>query len=265
MNARMLFCGCFVGFAALGGCDAAEPTPGDAQRHGQWASDAFTVDFDDCQEFAGLYPVPIANVAPHVPAQYTIASFDGVTASVVFRTAYCEGIAIDGGPSRSGIVSQIGVNVLPPEGEGDINNYTIHYGTDRRRLARKLRRAGVNAKFIPNLEFDYDDSDGTGEYFIENPRPQFAHVISGPASDPPPEQEPIPFVANWWKFGYAGDVVMETSIDELFQGDASQVLVTTTPNSLVADLLGGTVSAPTVFAIRGIIPEAVMDVRPVDL
>ncbi len=258
--------GCFGVFSTAGGCDGSEAGPGDSERRGGTAAEIVEVQFADCQESAGLYPVPIANVAPYVPAQYTVASFDGVTASVVFRTAHCEGIAVDGGFSRAGIVSQIGVNVLPPEGEGDINNYTIHYGTDHLRLAQALRRAGVAARFIPNLEFDYDDDgDGTGAYFIENPRPSFAHVISGPASDPPPGQAPVPFVANWWRFGYAGDVVMETSIPELFQGDASEVLVTTSPNSIVADLLGGTVSAPTVFAIRGIIPEAVMEVRPVDL
>ncbi|MBC8067753.1 MAG: hypothetical protein IAG13_05410 [Deltaproteobacteria bacterium] len=260
------------------GCEGAVTDGSDAEfRHG--GSQEFTVEFDDCQEFAGLFPVTLADVAAYVPSDYTIATFDGATAFVVFRTAECQGLEFeddeddeddddDDDDDDATIVSQVGINIVPPFGVGDINNYTLHYGTNNERLARKLKRAGVNARRVRKLDFDFDanaNGDGTGEYAIENPDKDFYHLISGPVSDPPLDDPGIPFIANWWRYGLGDNVVMETDIEALFQGDASQVQVTTKANTEVAELLGGTVTAPSVFAIRGIIPHAVMDVGPTDL
>lgn len=259
----------FAGALSAPGCAAEEEGESEFRSGGAQSVGPLTVTFEGCQEFAGLFPVALADVADYVPDDYVIASFDGTTAFAVFRSAQCDQAAFDDkGHSYSHpvVISQIGVAVVPPLGEGDVNNYTVHYGTDSKALAKALRRRGVAARFIRQLEFEHTPgAGGDGDYFIKNPRGRFKHTISGPVSDPPASDPGIPFVANWWKFGFAGNVVMETSIDALFQGDASQVLVTTPGHTVVADILGGEVSAPPVFAIRGVIPDAVMEVYAVDL
>ena len=44
---------------------------------------------------------------------------------LVVRTARCSGIAVDGQEAKPGEVVQIGAVTVPPDGTGDINNYTI--------------------------------------------------------------------------------------------------------------------------------------------
>ena len=255
-----------VGLLLSVGCAGATDDAPDVAFSG--APVPFSVEFEDCQEFAGVFPVPLANVAAHVPADYEPATYDGVTAFVVFRTVECQGLVFDDGETEDEptIVSQVGVNLFAPQGEGDINNYALHYGATSKELVQRLRRAGIDAKRIDGLVFEYDDDcDDGGTYTIVNPKKEYRHRIEGPASDPPASDPGIPFLANWWQDGGPTNVVMATDIPALFQGDGSQVQVTTKPNSAVAELLGGTVTAPSVFAIRGIIPDAVMDVGPIDL
>lgn len=228
----------------------------------------FSVEFEDCREFAGVFPVPLANIASRVPSAYEPATYDGITGFVVFRTVECQGLTFDDGDADGpSIISQVGVNLFAPQGEGDINNYALHYGSTSQALVQRLKHAGVGASRINGLTFEFadGDGDGSGTYTIANPKKAYEHVIAGPASDPPVSDPGIPFLANWWQDDKATNVVMSTDIPALFQGDGSQVQVTTSPNSTVAELLGGTVTAPSVFAIRGVIPDAVMDVGAVDL
>jgi hypothetical protein len=250
-----------LGLVLSAGCAAASDDASDVAFRG--APGPFSVAFDDCQEFAGVFPVPLANVASRVPADYAPATYDGVSGFVVFRTVQCEGLVFDDGEAEDGstIISQVGVNLFAPQGEGDINNYALHYSSTSKDLVQRLKHAGIDAKRIDDLEFEFDD----GEYTIVNPKKQYRHRIEGPASDPPASDPGIPFLANWWQDDGPTNIVMSTDIPALFQGDGSQVQVTTKPNSAVAELLGGTVTAPSVFAIRGIIPDAVMDVAPVEL
>jgi len=233
--------------------------------------ESFSVEFENCQEFAGLYPVEISNVAPFVPNDYIIASQDGTTALVVFRTAECARANITGDDNNqlpiendSVILSQVGVAVVPPLGMGDVNNYTIHYGTNNKKLAGALKKIGIKAKLVKRLEFDYESDDGVGSYFIENSSGRVRHVITGPASAPPTGEIGAPFVANWWENGITGNVRMQTYIPELRQGNAAEVIVTTEGWTIISDLLGGNISGPSVFGIRGIIPNATMDVSIIE-
>lgn len=235
------------------------------------SAESFSVEFENCQEFAGLYPVEMSNVASFIPSNYTIASQDGATALVVFRTAECEVANISGADSSQlpvendpVILSQVGVAVVPPLGMGDINNYTIHYGTNNKKLAVALKKIGIKAKLVQRLEFDYESDQGEGSYFIENSSGRVRHVITGPASEPPADDMGASFVANWWENGTLGNVRMQTYIPELRQGNASEVVVTTQGWTVISDLLGGTVTGPSVFGIRGIIPNATMDVSIVE-
>ena len=104
-----------------------------------------TVVFDDCTEFAGLGSLPAAQIQGLVPAGYSPASFGPGVAGMVARAARCEGISVGGSPAERGTVSQIGVNLVSPDGTGDINNYALLYVTRQPpagRAAAALRPAG---------------------------------------------------------------------------------------------------------------------------
>lgn len=255
---------------AAGGCamDTEEPIGSTSEelfcRHPRTLS----VHFEDCTEFAGLTPVPIGNVRDLVPSHYEIAGETDGVGIVVFRTASCDGVSIDGGRARPGIVAQVGVNVVPPTGTGDINNYTLYYATNSVHLFARLIIAGVHARFVPGLVYEYTpDGTGTGgDLFIDVPRPRnAAYELSGPESEPLPGDPGFPFVANWWRFAWQGDVVMETTIPNIRFGDASGVTVTTDAGSQIAQILGGTSANFPVLSVRGVFASADMEVRREDL
>src|SRR5262249_17931543 len=72
------------------------------------------------------------------------------------RTADCGGIAVEGRRPRAGSIVQIGVVIVPPDGTGDINNYTLWYYTSDARLANGLQRLGVDAQQVPTLDYAFD-------------------------------------------------------------------------------------------------------------
>jgi hypothetical protein len=222
------------------------------------------VRFEDCTEFAGLTPVPLENVEALVPSHYEIAgAIDGV-AVAVFRSASCESVRIDGGRARAGVVAQVGVNVVAPTGEGDINNYTLYYATDSLELFVRLRLAGVNAGFVPGLVYEYTpNAAGTGgDLFVDVSRPRNAtYELSGPESEPVPGDPGFPFVANWWRSSRESDVVMSTTIPNIRFGDASAVTVTTDDGSRIAEILGATSASFPVLSVRGVFASADMEVR----
>jgi len=233
----------------------------------------FTVEFEQCEESVGIYPVALSDVDSMVPDDYIIASPDGELAFAIFRAVECDAILIESdnqqisnGTDELVVISQVGIVIVPPQGTGDANNYTVHYGTNSKKLARALRKGGVKAKHVANLEFDYESyGDGTGEIYTENPRRRAQHIMSGPASDPAITDPGITFIANWWHIGRKGNVLMETTVDQIFMGDASQVIVTTNNKTKIAKILGGTVSAAPVYGIRGVFSSATMDIRAEEL
>jgi hypothetical protein len=215
------------------------------------------VEFRACDEFAGLVPVPLANVARRVPSDYRIAGADTGQATLVVRVAHCAGVRIDGSRERPGTVSQVGVNVESPNGTGDINNYTLYYSTDSAGLFTRLLAAGFDATFSPGLEFEIDD----GQLFVDSPSPRRAHFqLSGPVGDAPPP--PFPFVANWWQKTRCADAVTETDIPEIGFGDATGVALTTGANSDVARLLGRSTTTFPYLSVHGQFQRATMVIRP---
>jgi hypothetical protein len=223
------------------------------------------VQFDDCTEFAGLTAVPLGNVRHRVPSQYRLAGEGDGIGIVVFRTASCSAVSVDGGHRRPAIVAQVGITVVAPLGAGDINSYTLYFATDSPQLFARLRRAGVDVLPAPGLDYDYSmDSSGTrGTLFIDVPRPRLAmYELSGSVFEPVPGDPGFPFIANWWQTARHGDVVMETTIPNIRFGDAYGVVVTTDPGSELESILGGTSARFPILAVRGVFASATMNVRP---
>ena len=76
------------------------------------------------------------------------------TMIVVIRTASCNDVSINGGPSRPAMVAQFGVSVsFLLISDADIDNYTLTYVTDDQELADRLNRAGVRAHWSPQSRY----------------------------------------------------------------------------------------------------------------
>jgi hypothetical protein len=62
-----------------------------------------------------------------VPAGYVIAGAAKGQAAIVVRATSCQGVAVGQSLPQPTELSQIGINLVAPDGTGDINNYTVVY------------------------------------------------------------------------------------------------------------------------------------------
>ncbi len=202
------------------------------------APKSLDVYFADCNEYAGFVPIPEANAAPFVPAPYQVAATGGV-ANFIARLASCQVVSIDGGPSHPGIVEQLGVNIVPPDNTGDINNYTGWYDTNSFELATALDEAGIEALYDPFLEFKVKGDIFGGEAHVTISSlfdPTF--LIDSDVETPTASTPATPFLANWWQNGR----VMKSDYPNIFFGPftSPNVVIKTLPHTKLAKLLGGT-------------------------
>src|SRR6201981_1286552 len=116
---------------------------------------SFTVHFSGCTEFVGWGPVSLAEAQPLVPAGYVIAGAESEKAAIVVRATSCQGVAVGQSPTQPTELSQIGINLVAPDGTGDINNYTVIYITNNQALTEYFQAVGLPAVFDPNLTYEY--------------------------------------------------------------------------------------------------------------
>jgi hypothetical protein len=222
----------------------------------------FTVDFRDCTEFVGWGPVPLAHAQPLVPAGFQATVNTDGSAGIVVRTTTCAGARVEGSPAQPTIVSQIGINLIAPDGTGDINNYTVIYVTNNAGLVARSERAGLPAVFDPALtsEFTYDSTGQSGELYVTAQGPELpAYFLAGTESDPAPNSA-ISFLANWWFVGHHGVIKQATTFPQISFGPATVTLYTSRVSAL-GNLIGGNTDGHfTILAVRGIYPAAHMEV-----
>jgi hypothetical protein len=205
----------------------------------------FTATLKNCTELIGFGPVSFAEARSRVPAAYIVVPIGG-SAGVVVRASRCEGIGIDRSPEKPGIVAQVGIAVVPPDGTGDINNYTLLYATDDQQLAQALNQAGLPAVLDRALAYEFTpDTSGHGEAYVAvSPAIQPAWFLTGFADPPPSTGSPV--VANWWFNGSLGVLKMATSIPSIAYGNAAFSLHTSKLSAL-GSLIGGNTDASFVF------------------
>jgi len=221
---------------------------------------SLTVVFDDCTEFAGLGTLPAVQIEGLVPAGYTAASFGPGTAGVVARVARCERVAVGGAPPERGTVAQFGVNLVSPDGTGDINNYALLYVTDSPRLADRLRRFGLPARLDPKLIYEVNPPAGPAlELFIQvHGAADISHFVHGSVGDPAPGSE-FPFLANWWYQSGAGRMRMSTQIPAFAAGPADVALYASRTSD-VGVVIGANRFVFQLLSLRGKFSQAVMTV-----
>lgn len=202
------------------------------------------VNFENCSEFAGLTFVPTENVQHLVPSEFELAHFTTeAEAVVVVRVANCESVRVKNGPPRAGTVAQVGVTLSGPDATSDINNYTLWYVTDNKKLAQELGKYGVDAKYSTTIGYDFSpDSSGSGPFDIAVASPLAPnYVLEGTAVTP--SSPAVPFVASWWYETCQGLVQMRTTLPEI-QFSTSSMTLTTSDTQLQNIVGAGPVSFP---------------------
>jgi hypothetical protein len=223
---------------------------------------SFKVQFSGCTEFVGWGPVSLAAAQPLVPAGYVIAGSADGQAAIVVRATSCEAVRVDHSPAESTELSQIGINLVAPDGTGDINNYTVIYVTNNEDLARRFQIAGLPAVFNPQLTYEYtaDPSGLSGQLYVTAAGEELAsYFLFGTETEPPPNSPQI-FLANWWFTGPEGRMKQSTLFPLISFGTAAVSLYTSNV-SLLGKLIGGNTDANFyILSVRGVYPEATMTV-----
>jgi hypothetical protein len=243
------------------GCAAPVDAPEGVSQAAQADQTApLSVDFAGCREVANVAYAPTANIRPLVPAQFTLLGDTSPTTPFVVRAVHCDSTSVDGGPGKAGDLIQIGALIVAPDGDGDINNYTLYYDTTDGQLASHLAQRGVPARVVPQLEESLQvNADGSGQYHFAVPAPFEPQLtFDGPVG--PPSATSIPFTANWWATSEAGTVKMASTFPQLFaNGDG--VVLTLPEGSRPAGILGTTTVSDWPFlALFDDFPTAHMDV-----
>ncbi len=252
---------CFA-FAA-GGCVAdtagsAEPTDLGTDQEALGANLAFPVDFTNCTEMASLAPVPVSAVRSRVPSSYALANEAAGTTFIVVRIANCQNTSVAGHATGAGTVAQVGVNLVSPDGTGDINNYALWYYTTNARLFARLRAIGVSAaQFVPDISYQFTSTGaGTGNLQIRVPGDP-AFTVGGPVVVP--TAAAVPYTANWWQDSRRGSVRMNTPIPAI-QFSSATMTLRTARHSELGSLFGASTVTFPIFDSYNRFPAAHMNV-----
>ena len=184
---------------------------------------SFTVHFAGCTEFAGWGPVALVQAQPLVPAGYVIAGSAMGQEAIVVRATSCQGVAIGQSAAQPTELSQIGINLVAPDGTGDINNYTVIYVTNNQALVEHFQTAGLPAVFDPELAYGYTPGpmETSGELYVAASGQGLpAYFLFRTENEPPPNSQQS-FLANWWFTGHGGKMKQSTSFPVISFGTAA--------------------------------------------
>jgi hypothetical protein len=185
----------------------------------------------------------------------------GAAAAIVVRATNCASATVNNARGEPTIVSQIGIEIVPPDKTGDINNYTLLHVTNNADLTRAFRLSGLPAIFDSTIayEFTYDSTRKAGEPYVEVEGPDLpAYFVTGKAIDP--TGAGADFKANWWYKRSAGVVKQAFDFPDIAFG-AANVSLHTSRNSLLGMLIGGNTDADFHFLpLRGVYASAHLQV-----
>lgn len=156
------------------------------------------------------------------------------------RATSCLGVAVGQSPAQPTELSQVGINLVAPDGTGDINNYTVIYVTNNQALAEHFQTAGLPAVFDPELTYEYTPGpmETSGELYVAASGQGLpAYFLFGTENEPPPNSQQS-FLANWWFTGHGGKMKQSTSFPVISFGTAAVTLYTSNTSPL-GSLIGG--------------------------
>ena len=210
------------------------------------------VAFSNCTEFAGEGYVPLAQAQNLVPPGYVITATSPGQAPIVVRITNCAGVQVNRSPAEPTIISQIGINVVSPDGTGTINNYLLIYVTNNPALVEALGFFGVPAHYDPNITYEYTRNNVGNGGVLYGAVPDGgipAYFLYGPETEPAPNSQQL-FIANWW-FGTPVKVRQQTTFPAISFGTSNVTLYTSAVSPL-GQLIGGNAYGDfSVLALRG--------------
>jgi hypothetical protein len=200
---------------------------------------------ENCTELIGFGPVPLAAVQPLVPPRFQVVPIVPGNAGLVVRASSCSRVSLDGQGPEPVLVAQIGIAIASPDGTGDINNYSLLYVTNSKRLADALQDAGLPAQWDGAFAYEFTpNAAGSGELYVAVSPAGGPYFLTGNASPPP--GPPSPVVANWWFAARESVVKMSTSIPGIAYGPSTAVLHTS-KFTAIGNLIGGNTDAAFLF------------------
>lgn len=219
------------------GCDV-DDQPDDAYAPRGGHGSGFTANYVNCDEFAGVGVVPLANVEDLVPDDYTIIEPFPGNAIVVAQAGSCEEISVEGDYEKPGKFAQFGVAVVPPLTPGNGDFYQIFFSTDHNKLAKRLDELGVRAKHVPQLSFEFAAGPTLA---VDVPKPnKLAFELDGPITLPDPLAPANPTsVFNYYaQTNYNGNVLQANVVEGIRFGEGSGVVLTAVGEEMEA-IVGG--------------------------
>ena len=217
----------------------------------------FSVTLTTCTETIGFGPIPAAQAQPFVPNGFVLAPIGASSAGLVVRSAKCQSMVVEGKQEGPASVAQIGLAIIPPDGTGDVNNYTVVYVTNSDRLAQRLRRAGLPATSDEGLLYEFTPGTPGEIYVAAQSGKQPAFFLNGSVTNPAPPS--FPFTANWWYQNRGDRIKMSTVIGHLRYGTTAQLRVATGRSSILGSLIGGNSFTNFIlFSAQGEFPAATM-------
>ncbi len=178
------------------------------------------------------------------------------------RATGCASVSVNGRDPQPTNLSQIGINIVPPDGTGDINNYTLVYVSNNPILVANFIKAGLPAHYDPRLSYEYSaPATANGNLYVAVASPDLQpYFIYGPETAPPPHSA-TDFLANWW-YAPGRDLKMrqQSNFPNISFGTSSVTFYTAADSELGKLIGGNTFSNYSVLALRGVYPSAHMDV-----
>jgi len=227
-----------------------------------WAEQGgFKVQFTNCSEFAGWGPVSLAQARPLVPVGYTIAGASSGQAAIVVRVTNCESARVEGTPAVPTTLSQVGINLVSPDGTGTINNYTLVYISNNPFLVQAFLLSGVPARYDPTITYEYtlNSAKTGGTLYAAAPNAGLpAYFFYGTEQEPAPNTQQL-FIANWW-YGPRAAIKQSTNFPQISFGNSSVAFYTSLASEL-GQLIGANEDSNFSFlSVRGEYATAEMTV-----
>jgi hypothetical protein len=152
----------------------------------------------DNQEAVGVGLVPTAQARALVPAPLRLPDDHAPVTPLVVLATTARRMTIADGPPAPGAYALVGLLIASPDGTGVFNTLLLWHYTSNRHLARGLRRVGIAAQYVPQLELAVAREGNRGAVSLQLAHPaRPALELAGTFSAP---DQPLPagFVANWW-------------------------------------------------------------------
>ncbi len=220
----------------------------------------FSMLFSNCTEYVAFGPMDLATAQASLPEGYVANEIEG-SGGLVVRTSACERVSMSGTVSQPALVAHYGINIVSPDGTGDINNYTLAFVTNHRPLARRLNKAGLPAIYSADIAAE-DPAILPGAVYISIfGDGLIPYTVTGDVAEPLPPA--FPFLANWWYATKSGALKQSTAFPLIAFGPASLTLQTVSASPLGTLINGNTDTNFPWYNVRGIFTEAMMDVSVV--